>query len=103
MCVSVCKSLVRLNVWFCIVAQSLGTIVTNGLRRAVALQLLEREDDGRPLADLLRELLWTADAVHILERQSRLVRGALQPGLRWWRKLVLITMLDILNPRNAEM
>ena len=103
MCVSVCKSLVRLNVWFCIVAQSLGTIVTNGLRRAVALQLLEREDDGRPLADLLREVLWTADAVHILERQSWLVRGALQPGLRWWRKLVLITMLDILNPRNAEM
>ena len=84
-------------------AQSLGTIVTNGLRRAVALELLEREDDGRPLVDLLRELLWTADAVHILERQARLVRGALQPGLRWWRKLVLITMLDILNPARAEM
>ena len=87
----------------CIVAQSLGTVVTDRMRRAVALQLLEREDDGRPLADLLREVLWTADAVHILERQSWLVRGAFHPGLRWWRKLVLITMLDILNPRNAEM
>ena len=50
----------------------------------------------------MREVLWTADAVHLLEHQARLVRGAFQPGLRWWRRLVLLTMLDLFNPARAE-